>query len=411
MAALKKERLKKRIWESEEWRRSLYDAFSMVDDWRDNRGKRHKLVDIMIMALYGILWGFSDFTNMCIELSYHKQYFTKLLGLEHGIPSHDCFSAVFRALPAQEFLGRFTEWIGEIYTSRGKHIAIDGKAVRAACAKSHGENMPYILNAYLVDEKVLCSQMKIPCKKNEISSIPQLLDYLDLNNAVVTIDAIGAQTAIADKIVQKGGAYVLPVKLNQPSLQDCIAGFFDDPDGEDLVKITSCSSLTKDHGRIDIRDVYYSEDVSCLAALPGWASVRAIGKLHRQRTVIAYKPDKDGNLLPDDKISDEIVCYVMSDRIGAEAFGAYVRSHWQIEILHYELDLFYAEDRCTASKEFASENLSLMRKIVFNLTKLDPAVAGMTTRRRQLFYYHDMDFSENLIFGIIPSEWDKQRNS
>lgn len=381
----------------------------MINDWRDERGKRHRLVDILIMSIYGTLWGYTDFTNMCKELCYHEKYFKELLGLENGIPSHDCFSLVFRMMSADVFLDKFVTWLNELFTTRGKHVAIDGKAVRAASEKSHGENPLYILNAFLVDEKILCGQMRIEEKKNEISTIPQFLDYLDIEDAIITIDAIGAQYKIADKIVSKHGSYILPVKHNQPTIQSLIEGYFECLDETSCDSFESTSSLIKDHDRVKIRSAKYSEDVSCLSDMPEWASVRAIGLIKRSRTILQDKKNKDGKIANADIGSEETVCYIMSDRFGAEQFATYVRNHWQIEIFHYQLNMFYQEDKSTANKNYAIENLSLLRKIVFNMTKIDSSVLKETTKGKHIYYSHHPEAIENLIFNIIPSQWDKAR--
>lgn len=118
---------------------TLAAVFGTIEDTRDNRGKRHKLLDIFILAIYGLLWGHTDFTNMALELKYHEEYFTELLGLENGIPSHDTFSAAFSIINPAEFLECFIQWIVELTSAKGRHIAIDGKAVRAACEKVYSK--------------------------------------------------------------------------------------------------------------------------------------------------------------------------------------------------------------------------------------------------------------------------------
>ncbi|MDY0289099.1 MAG: transposase family protein [Sphaerochaeta sp.] len=148
---MKKQRIEAKKRDFEQWRISLRQAFSRVPDPRDTRGKRYRLDDILILATYGTLWGYTDFANMCVELEYHLPYFRKLLSLEN-IPSHDSFSATFAAIDPEHFITCFMEWLAQITSSRGKHVAIDGKAVRAACEKAHSKYVPHILNAFLVEE-------------------------------------------------------------------------------------------------------------------------------------------------------------------------------------------------------------------------------------------------------------------
>lgn len=250
---MKKERKEGKKRDVAEWRISLREAFSRIPDPRDKRGKRYRLSDIRILATYGTLWGFTDFVNMCVELEFHLPYFKQLLGIVR-IPSHDCFSATFAAIDPEHFMTCFMEWLAQVTSSRGKHIAIDGKAVKAACEKAHAKTVPYILNAFLVEEGMLFSQMQIDAKNNEISTIPQFLEWLDLNDSVVTIDAIGAQYEIAERIVAKGGVYVLPVKLNQPALQQDISEYLENFGKPGFGDITCLQTFDQDHGRVESRE-------------------------------------------------------------------------------------------------------------------------------------------------------------
>jgi len=159
---------------------TLAAVFSAMEDPRDNRGKRHKLLDIFILAIYGTLWGHTDFTNMAIELKYFEEYFTGLLGLKYGIPSHDTFSAAFSIINPAEFFECFSQWIVDLARTMGKHVAIDGKAVRAACEKVYRKKVPMLINAFVVETGICIGQLKVEAKTNEIKGIPDLLDWLDL---------------------------------------------------------------------------------------------------------------------------------------------------------------------------------------------------------------------------------------
>ncbi|NCC45238.1 MAG: ISAs1 family transposase, partial [Clostridia bacterium] len=197
---------------------TLAAIMGSIEDPRDNRGKRHKLLDIFIMTVFGLLWGHTDFTNMVIDLKYHEVYFTELLGLENGIPSHDTFSAAFSIINPAEFLECFIQWIADLTRPQGKHVAIDGKAIRAACEKVYCKKVPMLINALIADTGICIGQLRIDAKTNEIKGIPDLLDWLDLRGAVVTTDAIGCQKDITRILLDKGADFVLPVKDNQENL-------------------------------------------------------------------------------------------------------------------------------------------------------------------------------------------------
>ena len=154
---------------------TLAAIFGTIEDPRDSRGKRHKLLDIFILTVFGLFWGHTDFTNMALELKYHDAYFTELLGLASGIPSHDTFSAAYSIINPAEFVECFIQWIVDLTRPEGKHIAIDGKAVRAACEKIYQKKVPMLINALMVETGICIGQLRVEAKTNEIKGIPDIL--------------------------------------------------------------------------------------------------------------------------------------------------------------------------------------------------------------------------------------------
>ena len=399
---------------------TLAIIFSTIEDIRDNRGKRHKLLDIFILTIYGLLWGHTDFTNMVIELKYHEVYFTELLGLENGIPSHDTFSATFSIINPAEFLECFIQWIVELTRAKGKHIAIDGKAIRAACEKVYCKKVPMLINALMVDTGICIGQLRIEAKTNEIKGIPELLDWLDIEGAVITTDAIGCQKEIIKIIVNKGADFVLPVKDNQANLHkdiqfemetviaeqqlEAVAAKKYADKGRSIAtpfsdKLSVHQEFDQGHSRIERRTYYVWNDTSCIVK-EEWPEVAGVGMAVRERLVIHR--GEDGEIL-DEKPTVETETYIISRQMGAEEFGCYSRQHWAIEnSLHWVLDDALREDRCTARKGHATENIGLMRKIIYNLLKLDPAVQGMSVRAKQVYYRNNPDAINRLIFEVVP---------
>lgn len=399
---------------------ALARHLEMIEDPRDVRGKLHRLVDILILAVYGMLWGHTDFTNMTKDLKYHEDYFTDLLGLWNGIPSHDTFSAVFSVLNPQEFLECFISWMAGITSSRGKHAAIDGKAVRAACDKVHGGQIPYLVNAYVAELGLCIGQIRIDEKTNEIRGIPEMLQWLDLEGATISIDAIGCQKEIIRMLADKGADFVLQVKDNQPTLRDDIMlemqtriqekEVCDDLDRRRKEKGINVGAHTDDpldlhqqcehdHGRIERRTCYILNDNACVNG-EDWPEVMSVGLVFRERLVI--KRDINGDVL-DGEPSGEWSVYVMSRAMTAEEFACHVRIHWEIENgLHWVLDDYFREDRCTARIGYATENLGLLRKAVYNLMKLDGNVKKESMRGKQIYYRNNPDAIWKLIFEDIP---------
>ena len=183
--------------------KSLFEHFAISEDPRDIRGKKHELINILILTIYGILCVYTDFTNMADFLKWNEEYFINLLSLKNCIPSHACFSRVFSIIDSKEFMKLFIEWIKNIVNdSKGRFLSIDSKAIKNATDKINGGNTPYIVSAFLNEIGITIGQVKV---NNEITAIPELLDLIDISELLVTIDAIGKQTNIANKIIEKKG--------------------------------------------------------------------------------------------------------------------------------------------------------------------------------------------------------------
>jgi predicted transposase YbfD/YdcC len=399
---------------------TLAAIFSTVEDTRDERGKRHKLLDIFILTIFGLLWGHTDFANMALELKYREVYFNELLGLKNGIPSHDTFSATFSIINPAEFLECFIQWIVDMTRAKGKHIAIDGKAIRAACEKVYRKKVPILMNALLVDTGICIGQLKIDAKTNEIKGIPDLLTWLDIEGAVVTTDAIGCQKEIVKILVSRGADFVIPVKDNQPTLHNDIKLEMETVIAEQQIeaaaarkyadkgikietplteKLKIYQELDKGHSRIERRTYYVLNNPSCIYK-DEWPEVVAVGMVIRERLVIHRD---ENNEIINEEPTVETESYIISRHMNAEEFAVYSRKHWAIEnSLHWVLDDALREDRCTARKGHATENLGLMRKIIFNLLKLDPVVIGMSVRAKQVYYRNNPDAICRLIFEVVP---------
>jgi len=399
---------------------TLAAVFSAMEDPRDNRGKRHKLLDIFILAIYGTLWGHTDFTNMAIELKYFEEYFTGLLGLKYGIPSHDTFSAAFSIINPAEFFECFSQWIVDLARTMGKHVAIDGKAVRAACEKIYRKKVPMLINAFVVETGICIGQLKVEAKTNEIKGIPDLLDWLDLEGAVVTTDAIGCQKDIVRTLVSKGADFVLPVKDNQANMHKDIRLEMDTLIAEQQLEAAAAEEYAakgikietpitdalgihqefdRGHSRLERRTYYIYNDASCILK-DEWPDVASIGMVVRERLVIHR--DSDGEIM-DEQPSIEAETYIISKHMKAEEFACYSRHHWAIEnSLHWVLDDALREDRCTARKGYSTENLGMLRRIVYDLLKLDNAVQNMSVKAKQVYYRNNPDAVRRLIFEVIP---------
>ena len=371
---------------------NLFEKFEVLEDPRDIRGKKYKLIDILIMTIYGLLCGLKDFTNIADFMKLKEDYFIKLLNLENGTPSHDCLSDIFAAIDSKKFMEIFIEWTKEIVKNKtGKNISIDGKAIKSATDKINNGSIPYIVSAFIGEIGLSIGQVKVDDKSNEIVAIPNLLDLLEIEGATITIDAIGTQEEIINKIVNKKGHYVLPVKDNQKELKKQIKSQFDGYNNLYGNKdILNKKTLEKDHGRIEEREYFLCYDVSKIKDKIKWKTVKAI----------AYT--KVSRISDDETIVTENY-YIIDYQISIEKLIETIRNHWNIECgLHWKLDVILDEDHSRNRIENSISNLSIMRKIIFNLASLDNSFGKVPLQRKLTRYMLDFKNIEKLIFEIIP---------
>ena len=372
--------------------KSLFEKFEMLEDPRDIRGKRHNLIDILIMTIYGILCGYTDFVNIADFLKLKEYYFNSLLNLKQGTPSHDCLSRVFAIIDPKKFMKLFIEWVKEIVGENEDLIAIDGKAIKSATQKVNNGNIPYIISAFLTDIGISIGQIKIENKSNEITTILDLLDLIDIKNKVVTIDAIGTQEKIVNKIVENKGNYVLKAKNNQQTLKDDIKTFFELEDKENNLDIAFYETdFEKNHGRIEKRKYYLTYNIECISDKEKWKTVKSIGKIEVYR-------EENG------KVTNTEHYYILSNKMSMEMFEKATRSHWNIETqLHWRLDVFLDEDHRTNKIGNSIDNFATIRKIVFNLIRFNTLMGEkLTMKKKMTRYMFDFKNIENLIFKVIP---------
>ena len=373
--------------------KTLLNHFEVLEDPRDIRGKKHELKNILLLTIYGTLCGYTDFVNMVDFLMLHEDYFSDLLDLKYGIPSHDTFSRVFSIINPNEFMNLFINWIKEITNQKGLHVAIDGKAIKSARDKVNNGNIPYILSGFLCDVGISIGQIKVDDKSNEITAIPNLLDLIDIKGKIITIDAIGTQEEIANKIVyEKKASYILKVKDNQKDLKDDIKTYFDLELKRDSIEIDILeTSFEKNHGRIEKRTYYISYNTECIHNKEKWKSVKAIGRMDVYR-------EENG------KITTTKNYYILSQQFPTETFKNITRAHWNIECsLHWRLDVILDEDHSTNKKDNSIDNLAIIRKIVFNLARLDSSMGNLTLKKKLTRYSFDFKNIENLLFNVIPA--------
>ena len=323
--------------------------FAGVTDPRVERTRRHLLCDILLIALCATLAGAEGFCDMAQWAETKEGWLRTFLDLPGGIPSHDTFERVFRRLDPREVHACFLRWI-ESCVGGGKHLAIDGKTLRRSFDAPGGERALHVVSAFAADGLgLVLGQVAVDDKSNEITAIPALLRLLDLQGAVVTIDAMGAHKAIAAQITSQGGDYLLALKGNHPVLCADVERLFGDQAALAQQKPTRAETVEKDHGRIETRRAAALEARALLGGVRGlaaWAGVQSVLMVEARR-----EPTDGGTA------SAERRFFLSSLPPDAAWLLAVARGHWAIENnLHWMLDVHFDEDRCRVRKDHAPLN-------------------------------------------------------
>ena len=353
---------------------TLDEAFAGLADPRTGPAQRHDLREMVLMALCAVLCGADTWVDVAEWAEDNESWLRRYLVLAHGTPSHDTFGRVFRILDAAVFERCFRNWIAGLVGVIDGVIALDGKTV---CGSRDGENTAlHMVSAYATASGLCLGQEGTRGKGNEIAAIKALLGTLALKGCIVTIDAIGCQTEIAQQIVDQGGDYLLAVKDNQGKLAQALRDFFADAaaGGFGALPVSRCETVEKDHGRIETRRAWWVGDLAWLdrPIRQHWPKLAGVGMVERRREI-------------DGKTSTERAFYIGSKGIAnAETFAHAARSHWGVENgLHWVLDVTFREDDCRVRKGHAPQNLSALRKFALSLLRQDKQYPKRSLRGRR----------------------------
>jgi len=374
--------LMKEPFMEESARTLLVQLFRDIPDPRMVGKISHKLHDILVITVCAVLCGLEHWTQIEDYGKAHEAWFRTFLDLPNGIPSHDTFGKVLAALDPEAFERRIQQWIHAWFDSatQGKHIAIDGKTLRRSFDHASGKAAIHMINAYVHENHAVFAQLKVDDKTNEITAIPSLLEMLQLKDATVTIDAMGCQKDIAEKIVDADGHYVLALKGNQSALHDDVRAFMDDRIARGVTRQGDYyETVEKSHGRIETRKCWTCWQVDWLTQRHAWAGLALTVAVECTRTV-------------HEKTSTERR-YFISSHSGRQAqkLAALIRNHWRVENqLHWTLDVCFNEDQCRVRVANAAENLSRIRRISLLLLKQEKTCKlGIQSKRAKAAYDRD----------------------
>lgn len=375
---------------------SIDQYFAPMVDPRRSNSVQHKLIDIFFITLCATLAGANTIESITMYAAERKDWLIKFLNLQNGIPSYNTFWWVFVLLKPSEFQECFIKWVQAIAPlTKGENVAIDGKALRGTSIPDDPNSFVHMVSAWGANSNLTLGQFKVDGKSNEITAIPKLLDMIDITGAVVTIDAIGCQTKIAEKIINNGGDYMLALKENQQHLFDEVEHYFNLVDennlgdGECQLFSSDNSQEKEKHGRIEKRLVYTTSEIdSLLLHKDDWKGIQSIVCVHSFRTIKG-------------KTSEEKRYYITSLPSLAERIGGVIRSHWGIENkVHWTLDVGFLEDKLKARAGNIAANLAVLRHLSLNLLKMDKTTKRSIENKRFKAALNN-DYLEDLLKGLI----------
>ena len=373
---------------------SLIGCMQEVPDPRAPYNQKHKFLDIIIIAITAILCGMDTCNEIEDWANSKKDWLERFLELPGGIPSHDTINRVFQMMDPKKFHDAFFRWTGAVAGKIEGVVAIDGKTVRRSRDNSK-ENRPiHVVSAWASEASLVLGQMRVNEKTNEIKAIPELLDILCLKGCVVTIDAMGTQKDIAEKIIEKEADYILQVKGNQEKLMEDIALYFEKDmfpcKKSELEKEGSYyKEICFEHGRQETREYYVENNICWLKENhSGWKGMRGIG------ACISTVTERGKTTTS--------ISYSIYSRAGmdAEEYGKSKRAHWGIEnSLHWVLDIGFREDESRMRAGNAAENVNVLRHIGTNLLKQEKSCKmGIASKRKKCGY--DMDYLYRVLGGL-----------
>jgi predicted transposase YbfD/YdcC len=372
----------------------MLQAFEALEDPR-SRKCPYPLQELLLVALSAVTSGADDWVGVVEWAQLKLPWLRRFLPFDNGIASHDTFSRVFSLLDARGFEACFVAWMrGPCPALAGHVVAIDGKSLRGS--HDGGVNMAHLVSAWSSSAGVALGQVRTASKSNEITAIPVLLEMLDVQGAIITMDAMGCQRDIVGRIADKGAHYIVGLKNNQPSLAQAVEELFDAANvASPTDALQHDVTLDKDHGRIETRRCAVLHDLSAIGQhVQAWPQLRSAVRVQSTREVInarakGHQPDTERRY------------YISSLALDAAEFNRLIRSHWAIENqFHWALDVSFDEDACRVRMRDGAQNLAILRRIALNLLKHDKtAKTGLNNKRLRAGW--NSDYLQTVL-GLAP---------
>ena len=356
----------------------FFNYFSELEDPRIDRKKLYSLEEILLTTVCAVICGAESWQDISDFGEARISYLKKFLPYKNGIPSHDTFGRLFSMLDPESFRKCFIQWM-QSFQKELSVIAIDGKTVRRSFDKIKDKKPIHVISAFASNVRLVMGQKKVNSKTNEITEIPKLLDLLFIKDSIITIDAMGCQKEIANKIIEKKANYILALKGNHGDLYEDVKTYLQEEKNLKFYK-----DVDKGHGRIEIRKCFATNNIEWLSGKKKWKNLKTILMIESTR-------------ITRDKESKEIRFYISSLEPDPEKLLKAVRSHWAIENnLHWVLDMTFREDESRIRKKNAPENMAIIRHIVLNMLK-KAETKNISIRRRRKKAGWSNEYLENVL--------------
>jgi predicted transposase YbfD/YdcC len=346
--------------------------FKDLHDPRQRGKVCYPLDEILLLCLLAVLAGADTITEIAVFGVKKLELLRRFRPFRDGTPTHDHLGDILAVLDAGQFQSCFAAWVASATGIPEGVVAIDGKTSRRSGLKNKGKAAIHMVSAFAARQRLVLGQVKVTEKSNEIIAIPKLLDLLTIEGAIVTIDAMGCQREIAQKIIDKKADYILALKGNQGSLREDVEVFVAEQKAKGFsdTTVTRDKSIDGDHGRIETRAVAVIHDVAWLNHRHGWPGLKAVAVVESTREI-------------NGKTETETRFYISSLTAPATIIGPAIRDHWSVEnSLHWVMDMTFRDDECRVRTDHAPANLAVIRHMAQNLIRRAPGKQSLRVRRK-----------------------------
>ncbi len=353
--------------------------FNDLPDPRQRHKVTYPLAEVLLLCLLAVLAGADGAVDIARFGKGKLDLLRRFLPFRDGTPSHDQIGDILAVLDAEKFQQCFVAWVAALTGVASEVIAVDGKTSRRSHNKKRGQAAIHMVSAFAARQRLVLGQVKVADKSNEIIAIPAMLDMMVIEGAIITIDAMGCQRNIAQKIIDKKADYVLALKGNQGSLHEDVELLVAEQKAKNFkdTKVSHHQTVDGDHGRIETRNYTVIHDVAWLQKRHGWPGLKSVVMVESIRETPAVTP----NTAP--KIEREVRFYIASLVWLACQMGPIIRSHWAIEnSLHWVMDMVYRDDECRIRTDHAPANFTTIKHIAFNLIRRAPGKESFRLRRK-----------------------------